>query len=197
METAVVPTREDAPPRREDARIVRSREALRAALLDLVERHPLDTITIRDITDAANVGYATFYRHFPTKAALLDDLAAAQIRRLIGLSMDTQQSGTIDSRASCRAIVSYVDQHRALWRALLTGGAAATIREEIIQISREVALEYRRPGSAIPDDLAFRFVASAMVETLAWWLEQGNLSVERGAELLDRLVISPVVRPVP
>ena len=187
METAVAP-------RREDARIVRSREALRAALLGLVEGHPLDAITIRDITDAAGVGYATFYRHFPTKAALLDDVAAAQIRRLIGLSMPSQ-GGVIDSYASCLAIVRYVDQHRKLWRALLTGGAVATIREEIIQISREVAQDYRRPDSSIPDDLAFRFVASAMVETLAWWLEQGNQSVERGASLLNRLVISPVLQP--
>jgi len=181
-------------PRREDARIVRSREALRAALLGLVEHRPLDSITIRDITDAARVGYATFYRHFPTKAALLDDVAAAQIRHLIGLSMSTQQPGAIDSAASCLAIVRYVDQHRALWRALLTGGAVATIREEIIQISREVALEYPHSNPSMPEDLSFRFVASAMVETLAWWLEQGDLPVERGAELLDRLVITPVVR---
>ncbi|MBU6269212.1 MAG: TetR/AcrR family transcriptional regulator [Sphingomonadales bacterium] len=187
MESAVVP-------RREDARILRSREALRGALLELVERHPFETITIRDITEAAGVGYATFYRHFPTKAALLDDVAAAQIRRLIGLAMSTQQRDMIDSRASCLAILSYVDQHRSLWRALLTGGAVATIREEIIQISREVAHDYEQGRSQVPEDLGFRFVASAMVETLAWWLEQGNLSVERGAELLDRLVISPVVK---
>lgn len=187
METAVVP-------RREDARIVRSREALRGALLDLVEHRPFESITIRDITEAAGVGYATFYRHFPTKAALLDDVAAAQIRQLIGLAMSTQQFEMIDTRASCHAIVTYIDQHRSLWRALLTGGAVATIREEIIQISREVAHEYDRSRSHVPEDLGFRFVASAMVETLAWWLEQGTLSVERGAELLDRLVISPVVK---
>ena len=187
METAVAP-------RREDARIVRSREALRAALLGLIEGHPLETITIRDITDAAGVGYATFYRHFPTKAALLDDVAAAQIRQLIGLSMSSQRD-VLDSYGSCLAIIRYVDQHRSLWRALLTGGAVATIREEIIQISREVAVEYPRPRSSIPDDLAFRFVASAMVETLAWWLEHGDQSAERGARLLDRLVISPVLQP--
>ena len=192
METAAVPLCEDAPPRREDARILRSREALRAALLGLIERRPLDAITIRDITDAAGVGYATFYRHFTTKAALLDDVAAAQIRRLIGLSMP-QQGGMIDSLASCLAIIRYVDGQRSLWRALLTGGAVATIREEIIQISREVAVGFRRPNQSIPDDLAFRFVASAMVETLAWWLEQGDESVENGARMLDRLVISPVL----
>ncbi len=42
------------------------------ALLELLERQPLEAITIREITDAAGVGYATFYRHYATKAALLD-----------------------------------------------------------------------------------------------------------------------------
>jgi len=186
LETAAVP-------RREDARIVRSREALRAALLELIEQRPLDSITIRDITDAAGVGYATFYRHFPTKAALLEDLAAAKIRQLIALSMPPQ-GGAINAHGSCLAIIRYVDTQRSLWRSLLTGGAVATIREEIIQISREVALEYRRADQSIPDDLAFRFVASAMVELLAWWLERGDQSIERGAELLERLVIAPMVQ---
>ena len=74
------------PTPREDARIQRSREALRAALLELVEHRPFEGITIREITDCARIGHATFYRHYPSKGALLDDVAAAQIRALARLT---------------------------------------------------------------------------------------------------------------
>ena len=59
-----------------DARAVRTREALRRALLDLLEDKSLEQITIRDITAAAGIGYTTFFRHHPTTESLLDDLAA-------------------------------------------------------------------------------------------------------------------------
>jgi AcrR family transcriptional regulator len=180
--------------RREDARIVRSREALRVALLDLIERRPFEAITIREITDHASVGYATFYRHYPTKGALLDDIAADQIRALVSLALPVLASH--NSREACLAKFRYVEQHRSLWHALLTGGAASTVREEIIQISREVAADYAPTDHWLPVDLSFRFVASALVEVLTWWLERdGAVSVEVGAELLDRLVIAPVVNP--
>ena len=68
------------------------------------------------------------------------------------------------------------------------------MREEIIQISREVAVDYTPNGRWLPVDLSYRFVASALVEVLTWWLERDDaVSVNVGAELLDRLVIGPVV----
>ena len=61
-----------------------------------------------------------------------------------------------------------------------------------------MSLTYRPASDWLPDDLGFRFVASALVEVLTWWLERGNqVSAEQGAELLDRLVMGPVLRPGP
>ena len=181
---------------REDARIVRSRAALRVALLELIEHRRFEAITIREITDKAGVGYATFYRHYPTKSALLDDIAAEQIRVLVALNLPVLQ--TRNAREACLTKFRHIAQQRSLWHALLTGGAASTIREEIIQIAREVSLTYRPAGHWLPDDLGFRFVASALVEVLTWWLERGDqISAEQGAELLDRLVMGPILRSAP
>ena len=179
---------------REDARTLRSREALRRGLLDLVEHRPFEGITIREITDCAGVGYATFYRHYPTKGALLDDVAAAQIRELIGLSLPLWE--TRNSAEACLATIRHVEQHRSLWSALLTGGAASTIREEFIVMARQINEDHHATADWIPSDLAQRFAASALVEVLAWWLEGGDaVSVEEAARLLDRLVFIPVISP--
>ena len=45
-----------------DRRIRRSKRALAAALVELTAERPFNSITVRDITDRADVGYATFYR---------------------------------------------------------------------------------------------------------------------------------------
>ena len=59
--------------------MVRTRAALCDALLGLIEERPFDQVTVREITRTADVGYATFFRHYPDKEALLNDLAAGEL----------------------------------------------------------------------------------------------------------------------
>ena len=180
----------------EDARITRSREALRASLLGMLERQPLEQISIRDIAREAGVGHATFYRHYATKEALLDDAAADEIRRLVDLSLPVHDA--VNSNASCHALCQYVYEHRTLWRTLLTGGAAGAMKEELLRISKELAADRPSPLQELPKDLGVVLTVSSIVELLAWWLRQDKpLPVGEIADLLDRVVISPIVAKEP
>jgi AcrR family transcriptional regulator len=172
--------------------MARTRTALRAALLALLEQKPLDQITIRDIAAVSGTGYATFFRHYETKGALLTDLAADQIRELIGLSLPVLQVS--DARPAAIALCRYVDERRALWSALLTGGAAGTMREEFIRQASQIPPIQIAASSWLPPDLRIIFGVCATVEILAWWLQKGpDVTVEQVAEILDRLVITPTV----
>jgi AcrR family transcriptional regulator len=65
-------------PGRSDRRKARTRAALvRAAQGFLAEGRA--GVSIRDITDAADVGFGTFYGHFETKEQLLEEAAAAAL----------------------------------------------------------------------------------------------------------------------
>ncbi|MBV8806459.1 MAG: TetR/AcrR family transcriptional regulator [Sinobacteraceae bacterium] len=176
----------------EDPRAVRSREALRRAFLELLEIKALDQITIQEITERAGVGYVTFFRHHGTKEALLNEIAAAQIRRLVDLTLPVLDA--VDSRAASLALCSYVNEHRALWSTLLTGGAAAALREEYVRVSREVAEVRAKPGYWLPSDIAGILFVSSTLELLTWWLRQANpIPVEQVAEMHDRVITSPII----
>jgi AcrR family transcriptional regulator len=54
-------------------RLEDTRAALQAAALDLCERQGYDVTTVEQIAAAAGVTQMTFFRHFPTKAAVLMD----------------------------------------------------------------------------------------------------------------------------
>ncbi len=172
-----------------DARIVKTDEALRTALLGLLERKPLEQITIREIAAVAGIHYTTFFRHHATKEALLDHLAADQIDRLVALCMPVLDQ--LDSRAAFVAQCTYINDHRKLWSALLTGGAAGAMREELLRLSREVARERAPKEHWIPVELAVNCTVSLTFETLAWWLTQPAeaFSIEKVAEILNRLVV--------
>ncbi|MFT3968034.1 MAG: helix-turn-helix domain-containing protein [Sphingobium sp.] len=172
-----------------DARIVRSRAGLRAALLDLLQATAFDRITIRDITARAGVGYNTYFRHYPGKEALLDDLAAAEIQALCDLTLPVYDRA--DPLAACVALCRFVEAHRALWTALLNGGAEGRVKEEMLRHARE-AMAARQRHSPLPGDLGPLLTISAMVELLAWWLRQeAPYDAEEIGAIMNRVIVAP------
>lgn len=175
-----------------DARQLRSRSALTGAMLALLEEKPFEQITIREISGRAGTGYATFFRHYPTKEALLADVAAEEIAHL--LAMTTPVLYDHNSQVSTRALCAYVADHRKLWSALLTGGAAGIVRDEFIRQARVLATSAATPESWLPSDLAVVYGTGATIDLLAWWLSQDeDYSPEQIAGILNRLVIAPLV----
>ena len=175
-----------------DARAVRTREALRRALLDLLENKPLEQITIRDITTRANIGYASFFRHHPTKEALLNEIITEQLTNLISLAFPVLQTGT--PRAAAIALMVYVDQHRALWSTLLTGGAASAVREQFVRVTNQLASGRTHPSQQFPTDIAIILVSTGTIELLAWWLRQKKpLPIEKVAEIFEHFLIAPTL----
>ena len=172
-----------------DPRVLRSRAGLGQALLALLESTPLEQITIRDIAAKAGVGFTTYYRHYPSKEALLQELAADEIRRMSDLSIPVRDA--TDSRAACLALCTHVHQQRVLWSALLTG-AFGFVREEMLRQSRELVVGQTQGW--LPGDLGLVLATSSIVELLAWWLRQpAPPSVAVMADIMDRIVIAPTM----
>ena len=175
-----------------DPRAVRSRKALRSALLELLEEKTLEQITIRDIVAKAGIGYTTFFRHHPTKEALLEDIAADQISTLFHLSIPAMDAQ--DVRSGAVAMLSYVDENRSIWSTLLTGGASAFIREEFLRQARAIADVRGQSDNLLPPDLGTILIVGSTLDLIVWWLRQENpFSIDRIAEILDCTVVSPVI----
>jgi AcrR family transcriptional regulator len=176
-----------------DARQVRSREAQTGALLELLEERSFDQLTIREITARAGTGYATFFRHYPTKEALLGDVASEEIGGLLALTIPILTEA--NSYESTRAVVAYVDKHRKLWSALLTGGAAGIVRNEFIRQARELPDAIQGSHKEwLPSDLGVVYGTGATFDLLAWWLSQPKrYPSDEIAGILHRLIIAPLV----
>ena len=179
---------ESAPARA--TRLTRTRPILCGALLALLEERPFEQLTVREITAKADIGYATFFRHYPDKEALLNDLAASQISDLLAMTLPILNNA--DTRGSARTLCVYVWEHRTLWSALLTGGAASMLKDEFVRQAQQIAEAQPRPDAWLPNDLTIVFYVTGAVEILAWWLKQKDPpSIDRMAEVIDSLIVGP------
>ena len=93
-----------------DPRVLRSRQALRNALLHLLEDQAFEQISIRDIASLAGISHVTFYRHQLTKEALLQEIATVEVYRLVALMLPALDASDVRSAsiALCRLFVQTV-----------------------------------------------------------------------------------------
>jgi AcrR family transcriptional regulator len=183
----VVPTKPD------DARAERSIDALRQALLRLLERRSLEQISIKDLTEAAGLSYPTFFRRFSNKEELLKDIATEEVRNLLTLSQAAIDKG--NSLASGETLCRYVQKHRRLWSVLLTGGASTAMRQEFMRIAAETAITRPRHSPWLPVDLAVPFVTGGIFEILAWWMRQpASYPLSNVVKLFNALIVDTTLR---
>jgi AcrR family transcriptional regulator len=114
-----------APATRTDRRKERTHRALVDAAREFLAEHGSLEISIKEITDAADVGFGSFYNHFDSKADLFQ---AAIIDTLEehGRMLDELTSGISDPAelfsACLRLTVQMVDSHPQLARILARAG---------------------------------------------------------------------------
>jgi len=177
-----------------DARVVRTREALRQAMTELAAESPLEAITVRAIAARAGVGYATFFRHYADKDALLAEVSERLIRDfLLQVRPLLLQR---DRAAAARSLCRYVLDHLAIHKALIAGGAGDTVRAEMLRQAMAVVADARvRPADGPLDDLILFHVVSAILNLLSWWLRHlDEVDIEAMAEVIERAVLTPVSR---
>ena len=173
--------------RKLDRRIIRTRKALGDALIQLSLEKGYDNFTIRDLTERADVGYATFYRHFRTK----DELATFCLLATSAEFMSAVQSAETLHEESL-ALFNALDKHRD---ACLFGlslprdhPALKPVWEEIMQWM--MGLYSARDGETIPLEVSLNHLINSCVELFRWWLTDGeDYSIEQMAIMQDELVV--------
>lgn len=176
----------------DDARALRSRQALRSALLALLADRPLHEITIRDITARAELSYPVFFRRYGSKEELLAEVAEEEVRGLMAQTYPVLEKQGPD--AGLTEVCGYIQARKALWKSLLTTGAAPAMREEFARLSAKYGAEGPRANPWLPISLASAFVTAAMFEVLVWWLEQPeDYPVENVMTFLRHFVVRPTM----
>ncbi len=191
----------DSPPT-VDRRVRRTQRLLSDALLALIVEKGIDAITIKDITERADVAYVTFFRHYKDKEELLlqrldEELATLRTgAEAAALAVDVGGS----ERAKGQLIFQYARENRALYRALFGSQGAWRVRAAALKTIAEVFLETCSPlhGSrGIPPGLAAHHMAASLLAMIDWWLDQDQpASVEQIAVIYDQLIITSTLQAV-
>jgi AcrR family transcriptional regulator len=177
-----------------DRRVKRTKTALSRALLELIAEHGYDQVSIRGIAERADVGYATFFRHYPTKEALLLEAFSAVIGDLSELLEQAAARGQLQETG--RRLFQYAADHSGLLRALLAAQRLPAVQAQMnaAVVKRILAAGTFRAPDAIPPEIAAHHVAVASMALLQWWLDhEMPYQPERMGEIYASLIVEPAL----
>lgn len=155
----------------QDKRVKRTQNLLAKALIELTLEKGYDAVTIRDITQRADVAYTTFFRRYRDKDALLQDVLEVVLEDVVALLQPHMP--TDDPAAVGTLLFRYVGEQSEVSRVLLsTRGSRALIQRMVAEGSQRVLGEHQpRVGGVVPAEVAANHLVASSVALIQWWLE--------------------------
>ena len=182
---------------RTDRRVKRTHKLLQEALISLTLEKGFEAVTIRDITDRADVGYATFFRHYPDKEALLADVLEAMKDEF--QSLLAPFSIVNNPEKTGKLLFEYVEQNCDLCRVLFNSTDTMSLLKPVqeIGLSESSSMFIISEQSSVPLDIAISHLMSSLVMLIRWWLDHDMpYPPERMGQFAAYLIIRPVIGAV-
>ena len=168
---------------RKDRRMERTQTAVQEAFLELLQERDFEKISIRDITERANINRSTFYLHYLDKYDLLQQMILHklnEIDRYVGTF--SREDGPTQNLETIRSLVSHFDGNRSFYKLILQRSSAqychALFQEKISGWARFVMNNDQMPADE--QEFNVHLVVSAMDGILTWWvMDQAAMSAEQ------------------
>jgi AcrR family transcriptional regulator len=158
-----------------DRRILRTRDTLGDALIELIQEKSFDDITVQDVLDRAGVGRSTFYAHYTDK----DDLLLSDIEDFFEMfsSFLTRRQAKHKRLAPVAEFFAHVADSHVLYASLVASGKMNDVKALGLGFfARSIEERLRLNGiDTEPVQLAAQAhaLAGSLFALLDWWIDHG------------------------
>lgn len=188
---------------KQDRRVVRTRQLLRASLLALIHEIGFDQVTVQDITGRAGTNRATFYLHYADKHDLLAQIIRETLDELTLLrpplhASPDEEIGTERLHLFFVGLFSHVLTNIEFYRVMFGAGGSTGVVNEIFDSVFKVGLRWLSRSGVItwriPPDVMISMLGGAYLGMVHWIVAQPAApSAETLADHFMELVLPGVL----
>ncbi|MCM3126962.1 MULTISPECIES: TetR/AcrR family transcriptional regulator [unclassified Paenibacillus] len=179
-----------------DRRIIKSKQALKDALIQLMKRKEFKEISITDLVQVANLNRGTFYKHFQYKEDILDEILDDVIQDLIESYRDPYlHVEVLEVRNMTSAAVKVFDhvyKFADFYVLIVKSDKLSGFQNRICNVLKNLALESiaeQRPHAKINPDIHASYIAYSIFGIIIEWINGGlSFSPEYMSEQLLEIV---------
>jgi AcrR family transcriptional regulator len=162
-----------------DRRQRKSREAIFNAFSELLLEKSFSSITVKEIIDRADVGRTTFYAHFPTKEALLEEMCADIFDHVFGEQEHGEATHDFsgrpaDLRSQLTHLLCHLRDRRSDMTGLIAGKSGDLFMGYLCDCLRsEISCVGELFPAGVPREYAETFYVSSFAELVRLWVRGG------------------------
>lgn len=173
-----------------DRRIIRTKVAIREALISLIEEKGFDAVLVSDIAERANINRGTFYLHYQDKFDLLEKTQKEIVDDIehIVLRAKTLNLSDFDSVEKplpiLVAMFDYLKENAALMHAIFSLEGGIRFQAQIRQtVEKNLELEFlaglKESNFLVPSHYLISYAISAHFGVIQDWLDRGCIESPR------------------
>lgn len=177
-----------------DLRVVRTLESIRRAFYDMIVEMDYEDITVKELVRRARINRNTFYLHFSSLDALLDEMKDEIARNFIAMFTPYETMDHI--RTMIRNFVNYLTSLSPLFEKILCSGSyrgvAQSINEQLLVHRDETlrgSLAKNGEMKEEEENIVFAYCGYVSAVLFRQWVRDGKkLSPDELADLAERLI---------
>lgn len=162
---------------------------LKDSLIQLLKDKPISTITIKEISELADINRSTFYAHYSSQYDLLHSIEDEFIKDMVTTLSRYNFSKEEEALKMTEKILEYIAGKHELCQTLLSENSDIHFQKKGMMIIRELIFKNWTTNSQLDQEALeyiSLFVVSGSIHVIKNWLEKGmDQSSKELAEILN------------
>ncbi|KQS45434.1 TetR/AcrR family transcriptional regulator [Exiguobacterium sp. Leaf196] len=180
--------------KKQDLRVIRTDRRIRETFLQLIDEVGFDAVTIKLLTDRAEVNRGTFYHHYADKYELLERMTneifekiEATFEREIPFVLINKTEDSPYRRIIPFLIFLY--ENRTLMRILLSPTSDGMFRKRVRDYMQQILFSglHEQGERLVPEDYLIAYLSAAHLGVIESWLSHPN---ETTPEEIARIIFT-------
>ncbi|MWV42016.1 TetR family transcriptional regulator [Paenibacillus sp. HJL G12] len=174
-----------------DRRIIKSQKAIQSAFLTMLIEDGFDEISVKKITETADVGRKTFYLHYIDKYDLLDTIVNQRLEELAEICEQKKDKGFIEGTIIW---FHYFEQHKAFFSALFASKSTVSFRDQLLGfIMDQLIKKIDKSDPEKDNEILLKFLSMATLGIVeSYVLNQLKGSMELVATEVGELIMQTI-----
>lgn len=157
----------------ENRRVRMTKKMMKDAMLELMEKRPLEKISVTDICENADVNRSTFYAYYEDVGQLLTEIENDVLNQL-PVTPDTIEDYSNDTFLSMlEAFFEYVRENERLFRILIIQRDSSSFHLKLLNTVMEKYRDPSNQNSILPSRYAYLFCLSGVMGIMKEWIIDG------------------------
>ncbi|MEK4192945.1 TetR/AcrR family transcriptional regulator C-terminal domain-containing protein [Paenibacillus sp. FSL R7-0163] len=166
---------------RTDPRVLRTRQLLRDAVIELLEEMDIEKISVNRIAERAKINRVTFYLHYRDLPDMLEKMAdemVEDILQVVNNDDNHHQSVDEENLRILESLLKHIGENAKFYKVILTSKRSPIFTDRLFNLMAEIisAHQEKKEGTAdhsktpIQKDIAVWYGSAALIGTVISWL---------------------------